>query len=286
MAAQLAVRRKGDENCPHHPGQKVQFECEDCPGTLICSLCFTSTHKRHGVRELSKKFMDEKAEVVRKRMETIQRKHIPRVEELARYTDRCFEQNKNHHLDVIKKVRTREQEAIDQIKHAAELEIDKIEMTRNINDSSLDIQKEKLGILLRVLRLDYNECDEALKKGSDVVIYDNAGEKKEAETDVPSSYYWHRCSFSPSDIKLSDCIGRVNTNAPPPPPPASQNSTRLPPAPPAQRNRTLHVPPPPPPNRTQNSAPPPPPNRTQNSAPPPAPNPNRTRCPPPPPSRQ
>jgi len=59
VSAQVPIRGKGDNQCPHHQTEVV-LSCTDCGGELVCLKCTTTTHRCHAFKDISDIAVDKK----------------------------------------------------------------------------------------------------------------------------------------------------------------------------------------------------------------------------------
>ncbi|XP_069102074.1 uncharacterized protein [Argopecten irradians] len=196
MTAKMPVRLKGQITCEHHKGRELDIYCETCHEP-VCPKCVTSLHKGHLFCDLSE-IIPLKEEKIRNFIDNTEKNvlqdignYIASANTLLTENDRTFEQLSKD----LKAQNERLKQELDMLT-AETLSV--YQKKRNDNTKLIQKYKQDLDLYDKQLKQKIEECQNVLRQGSHIEIYDFTDCEIDPQLHLPVKPVLGIVSFTPN----------------------------------------------------------------------------------------
>ncbi|XP_021353988.1 uncharacterized protein LOC110450686 isoform X1 [Mizuhopecten yessoensis] len=167
---QIAVRDLGRTTCTHHKGNILDWVCETCCDA-ICAKCVSSLHKGHDIVHLSETTADNKRKI-KIFIDEVGQKELRQIQQEIISTRESLENDLSHFESVRREMKEQGEtlkEYIDvlmarTLSHIKQLEDENANLLKNYR---IDLEQK-----LAELKDQLKHCNEALKTGTDIQVFD------------------------------------------------------------------------------------------------------------------
>ncbi|XP_021367287.1 uncharacterized protein LOC110459385 [Mizuhopecten yessoensis] len=207
---QSPFRAKGRTTCIHHKDRQLDLYCEICKRPA-CTKCLSTVHRRHTVCDLNE-IIPQKTQGILKFIAKLENVHLVQINQHITSTDTQLKDNVSRFEKLSIELRTQTNKLKGDLDQLTARTLYLYQQMEEDNTKLLQTYKQDLETYSTQLKQQVQECEVALRRGSDIQIYDTVCDIQSSVT-LPVKPTLGTASFTPNrnpQGHLKQALGEVN----------------------------------------------------------------------------